>query len=463
MEKVLKARENLLATEKTGKLIIKFAIPAVLSMLVDAIYNIADQIFIGHGVGYIGIAATTVAVPLVTIVLAISTMLGIGGSVFTSMRMGENKSGDAEKMLGTVFTLSAAIGIVLSVTCFVFIEPIVYLLGATDVSLPYVLDYMRIIVIGIPFSILAVTMSSMVRAVGNPIFVMIVFVIGSVIDLVSNPIYIFVLGWGVKGAAISTVTSQILTSLVFTLYFCKKGTIRLRLENILPSASMFGQMLMFGIPACVIQIGEAVSQIVLNNALIKQGVGNVGSAVALSTVGIVLRVGSIIISICVGIAIGIQPVLGFNKGAGLVKRVKEIYKRAVLLGTAVSVIGWLCCELFPAQILGIFGMNEPEYVSFGIKSMRISLSGFFTVGFQIITANYFLAVGKPLQSLILSILRPVLLTLPFVWVFSQIWGLDGILYAVAAACLIAPIITAVFITWDFRRNNSSNIPTLAKE
>lgn len=302
---------------------------------------------------------------------------------------------------------------------------------------------------------LAVTLSSMARSDGSPVFVMGCFLTGSIIDLISNPIYIFVLGWGVKGAALSTVISQILTALVLTFYFLKKGKLRLKIKNILPVSTMLSKIVAFGVPACAIQIGETLVQIILNNSLRTYGANSVGSELAQSTIGIILRVGSVMISVCVGIAIGIQPLLGFNKGAGLGDRVKQIYERAAMIGTVVSVIGWLLCVLFPAPILGIFGLNEPEYIEFAIRSLRICFLGMFTVGFQVITANFFLAIGQSIKSLVLSVLRPVLITIPLIWILPRIWGLDGILYANAAAGFITPAIMAVFIVREFRKNEGA--------
>lgn len=443
-------KNNPMATEKISRLMITFAVPAVLSMLVDAVYNIADQIFIGHGVGYLGITATTVAVPFITIMLAVSTMLGIGSSVYISMKMGKNENDDAERMLGTAFILAVIAGTLLMITGLVFLRPIAYAFGATEASLPYVLDYTSIILIGAPFSMIAVTLSSIARSDGSPVYVMICFLSCSILDLIANGVYIFGFGWGVKGAAISTVTSQILNALLMILYFRNKGKLRLRIRNLLPAPPMCRLIASFGIPACTIQIAEALFQVVMNNSLRTYGTNVISSDIALGTIGIVIKVSSILISVCVGIAIGIQPLLGYNKGAGLNGRVRELYRRAVLTATAVAVTGWLICELFPAPILGIFGLNDPAYLSFAVRSMRIFMLAMFSVGFQVITANYFLAVGQPLKSLVLVILRPVLLMIPLLCILPQIWGLDGILYASAAAGLIAPLIMTVVIKNEFK-------------
>lgn len=452
MEETIKMQENNpLATAPISKLLMQFAIPSVLSMLVDALYNMVDQIFVGQGVGYLGIAATTVTFPFVTIVLSIATLLGIGGSVYTSMSMGAGKNKEAEKTLGTVFTLAAAIGILFTVLCLVFLKPMAYTFGATEASLPYVLDYASIILLGAPFSMVAISLSSMARADGNPILAMGCFLAGAILNLILDPIYIFILGWGVKGAAIATVTSQILSAVILVIYFLKKGRIRLKLRNLCPAPPICGQVMMLGLSACMIQVAATVLQIELNKALVRCGTQSISSETALSAVGIVLRISSVVVSICVGIAIGMQPIIGFNKGAGLNQRVKETFQKAVGIATVVSVIGWLACELFPAGILQLFGMNEPAYLEFAVRCMRIFLFGMFAAGFQVVSSQYYLATGQALKAMLLSVLRPLLLMIPLIHIFSRIWALDGILYASPTADILTTLIAAGLVWLDMRK------------
>lgn len=452
MDKTTKtAGGNPLASEPVSRLLVKFAVPSVLSMLVDALYNIVDQIFIGRGVGYLGIAATTVTFPFVTIILSIATLLGIGGSVYTSMNLGAGKGEEAEKTLGAVLTLSVITGILFTAVCLVFLEPLAMAFGATkgvQGSLPYVLDYAPIILLGAPFSMAAIALSSMARADGSPILAMGCFLVGAVINLILDPIYIFVLGWGVKGAAIATVTSQILSAVILLAYFLKKGHMRLKRKNLRPTLPVCGQIIVFGLPACMIQVAATLLQIELNKAVVRCGTSSVGSEAALSNFGIVLRISSVVVSICVGISLGMQPIIGFNKGAGLERRVKETYKKAVGAATIVSVIGWLGCELFPAGILQMFGMDEPAYMEFGIRCMRIFLFGMVVAGFQVVSSQYYLATGQAVKAMLLSILRPLLLMIPLIHLFSGIWGLDGILYAGPTADFLTSFLVAGLIAYD---------------
>lgn len=447
-EKMIAKGQNPLATEPVGRLLIRFAVPSVLSMLVDALYNMVDQIFIGRGVGYLGIAATTVTFPLVTVILAVATLLGIGGSVHTSISMGAGKKEQAEKTLGAVFTLALAAGVLFSAACLLFLKPAAFALGATEATLPYVLDYTPIILLGAPFSIAGVALSSMARADGSPVLAMGCFLTGAVLNLILDPIYIFVLGWGVRGAAIATVTSQIVSAGILTVYFWKRGRIRFQRRNLRPSFSLCGRIAMLGLPACMIQIAATLLQIALNQAIVRQGAQDIGSEAALSAVGIVLRISSVVVSVCVGIALGMQPIIGFNKGAGLDCRVRDTFQKAMLAASAVSVLGWLGCEAFPAGILQLFGMDEPAYLAFGVRCMRIFLFGMFAAGFQVVSAQYYLATGQAVKAMALSILRPLLLMIPLIQIFSHVWGLQGILYASPTADLLTTAIVLLLLRQD---------------
>jgi putative MATE family efflux protein len=425
MEEVRNAEgQNPLAAAPIIGLLLKFAVPSVLSMLVDALYNAADQIFIGQGVGYLGIAAATVTFPFVTIILSAATLLGIGGSVYTSMSMGAGKNEEAEKTLGAVFALSAAAGILFTVVCLIFLRPLALAFGATEGaqgSLPYVLDYASIILLGAPFSMAAIALSSIARAEGSPAVAMGCFLAGAILNLILDPVYIFVLGWGVRGAAIATVTAQILSAVILLVYFLKKGRIRLKGKNLCPAPSGCGQVVMLGLPACMIQGAAAILQIELNKTVVRFGTAAVSGEAALGTIGVVLKISSVVVSVSVGIGVGVQPILGFNRSAGLERRVKETVQKSVCAATVVSVVGWLGCAVFPAEILGLFGMHDPAYLEFGIRCMRIFLLAWL---WRLPGRNLPVLSGdrQAVKAMALSILRPLLLMVPLIHVFSSIWG-----------------------------------------
>lgn len=371
-QKKAKQGENPLGYRPIGKLLMQFALPAIVSMLVNSVYNIVDQIFIGQGIGYLGNAATTIAFPIVTIILALSTLLGAGGSAYAAIKLGEKREEEAEKTLGTVFVLTLIASAAVMLLGFVFLDPMLKVFGATANTLEYARQYTSIILIGTPFSMLSVVLSNMARTDGNPSLSMYAILVGAVLNTILDPIYIFILHWGVRGAAVATITSQIISTVVLVLYFAKKGkNMRLHKGSIRLSAEICEKALPLGISSGITQVASTILQVVMNNSLVYYGNQTAaGGDVALSAMGIVNKISMILVSICIGIGIGSQPILGFNKGAGQLKRVRKTYLWAVSAATVVSVIGWLSCQIFPGPILSMFGTQDVEFTKFAIKIGR---------------------------------------------------------------------------------------------
>ncbi|WP_394924727.1 MATE family efflux transporter [uncultured Robinsoniella sp.] len=456
MEQTLQRKENPLGYMPIGKLLGKFALPAVISMLVNALYNIVDQIFIGQGVGYLGNAATTIAFPVVTIILAAATLLGAGGSAFAAIKLGEKKEEKAEQALGNVFILLAGIGILVAVLGLIFLDPLLKVFGATENTMTYAREYTAIILIGAPFNMLGIGLSNMARTDGNPSLSMYSIVIGAVLNTILDPIYIFVFHWGVTGAAIATITSQILSAVVLFIYFVRRSNMRIRISNFKLSGYICRNMFVLGISSGITQIAATILQVVLNNSLIYYGdQTSVGGDAALSAMGIVSKVAMILVSICIGIGIGSQPILGFNKGANKPKRIRKTYICAIGAATAVSVVGWLACQLFPNQILMLFGTSDANFTNFAVKCTRIYMLGIFTAGFQVVSTSYFQSTGQPMKASVLSMLRQLILLIPFVLIMPLFFGLDGILIAGPMADIISALIVAVFSVHELKKLSKS--------
>lgn len=444
--------KNPLGYQPIGRLLMKFAIPSVISMLVNAVYNIVDQIFIGQGVGYLGNAATTVAFPIVTIILAVGTMLGAGGSAYAAIKLGEKKEDEAENTLGNVFIMLVVIGIILTVIGLVFLDPILTIFGATPKNMGYARDYASIILLGTVFNLLGIGLSNMARTDGSPNTAMISMVTGALLNCVLDPIYIFVFHWGVKGAAVATITSQIIATIILMYYFLKKGNMRLRFDHMKPNGVIISAAFSLGISSCITQLSSTILQIVLNNSLVYYGdQTSVTGDVALSAMGIVMKVSMIIISICIGIGIGAQPILGFNKGANQPKRIKKTYRIASNIATGVTALGWAMFMLIPHVILMLFGSADENFTQFAIKAMRIYDLGVFTAGFQITSTSYFQATGQPMKASILSSLRQLLLLIPLILVLPLSFGLDGILYAGPVADISSAVIVFFFIHHEMKK------------
>lgn len=455
MEAVKIRTKNPLGYQPIGHLLMRFAIPSVVSMLVNALYNIVDQIFIGTGVGYLGNAATTVSFPLQTIILALGTMIGAGASAYAAIKLGEKREQEAEHTLGNAFFMLVLAGIIIMVVGLVFLEPILYLFGATAKNFAYSQDYASIILLGTVFNLLGIGLSNMARTDGSPNIAMLSMIAGAVLNTILDPIYIFVFHWGVKGAAIATITSQIIGAVILVYYFLKKSTMRLHISQMKIKKTIFVSILSLGFSSCITQTAATIMQVVMNNSLVYYGdLTSTTGDVALSAMGIVLKISMIITSICIGVGIGAQPILGFNKGARQPKRIKETYKKASSIAVLTSIIGWGVCIAIPGVILSLFGSSDPVFSTFAQRAMRIYMLGIFTAGFQITATSYFQATGQPLKASVLSMMRQLILLIPLILILPLFFGLDGILFAGPIADISSGIVVFVFISKEMKKLNA---------
>lgn len=454
-QNIMTHEANPLGYKPVGKLLAQFAMPAIISMLVNSIYNIVDQIFIGQGVGYLGNAATTIAFPVITIVLALSTLLGAGGSAYAAIKLGEKKEEEAEKTLGTVFVLTILSSIIVMVAGFLFLDPMVKLFGATENTMEYARQYTAVMLVGTPFNMISVVLSNMARTDGSPALSMYAIMVGAVINTILNPIYIFVFHWGVGGSAFATITSQFISAAILTSYFLRRGKhMKFCRSYMKIDWAIFRSAFSLGMSSGITQIASTILQVVLNNSLIYYGNhSEVGGDVALSAMGIVNKIAMTLVSICVGVGIGSQPILGFNMGAGQPKRVRRTFLLAVFVSTMISFVGWLGCQVFPGPILSLFGTQDVEFSMFATRCLKVYMLGIFTAGFSVVVTSYFQSTGQPLKASILSMLRQLLLLIPLVLILPLFFGLDGILYAGPIADMSAAIIVSQFVILEMKKLN----------
>ena len=447
-------KENPLGTEPVGKLLLAFSVPSIIACLVNSVYNIVDQIFIGQGVGYLGNAATTVSFPMMTIVMAFATLAGSGGGAYAAIKLGEKDVREANLTLNNLFSMSLIIGILISALGLLFLDPLLRMFGATETVMPYARDYTSIILMGVPFSVLGITMSNMARTDGNPRLSMYGILIGATLNTILDPLYIFVFHWGVKGAAIATITSQILSAGILCHYFWRRGNMRFqfRLMKLVPRVCV--KSLTLGASSGIAQLVACVMQVVMNNSLVYYGnQSDVTGDVALSAMGIVMKIVMILGSVCIGIGVGSQPILGFNYGAGKYKRIRDTYFKAIIYATVSISVGWLVCQTMPHLILRLFGSGNAQFTRFAVKCMRIYLGGLFCAGFQIVSTNYFQATGQPLKASLLSMLRQLIILIPLLLILPLFFGLDGILYAGPVADIGSAVIVACFIIPSMKKLN----------
>ncbi|MDO4274623.1 MAG: MATE family efflux transporter [Eubacteriales bacterium] len=447
-------KKNPLGTEPIGKLLLSFSVPSIISCLVNSVYNIVDQIFIGQGVGYVGNAATTVSFPMMTIVMAFATLAGSGGGAYAAIKLGEKDDQEANLTLNNLFTMSLIMGMIISVVGLIFLEPLLRMFGATDTVMPYAKDYTSIVLIGVPFSVLGITMSNMARTDGNPRLSMYGILIGAALNTVLDPLYIFVFHWGVKGAAIATITSQILSAGILCRYFQKRGNMRFRLKLMKLVPRVCKKSLTLGASSGISQLVACAMQVVMNNSLVYYGnQSEVTGDVALSAMGIVMKIVMILGSFCIGIGVGSQPILGFNYGAQNYKRIRATYFKAITYATVSISVGWLICQTMPHVILRLFGSGNAQFTQFAVKCMRIYLGGLFCAGFQIVSTNYFQATGQPFKASILSMMRQLILLIPLLLILPLFFGLDGILYAGPVADIGSAVIVACFVVPSIKKLN----------
>lgn len=444
--------KNPLGYKSIPSLLKGFAVPSIIAMLVSSLYNIVDQIFIGQGVGYRGNAATNVAYPLTTICLAIALLIGIGSASRFSLYLGAGEKEKAKKVIGNGICMMIVFSIIYTILAEIFMTPLLKTFGATPDILPYAQTYSRIVAAGMPFLIITNGMSNLARADGSPKYSMTCMLIGAVINTILDPVFIFVFNLGVAGAAWATIIGQFFSFLFAVLYIRKFKNISLSAGDIRLSPDECIQTASLGMTSSLNQIAITFVQIVLNNSLTYYGALSVyGKEIPLAACGIVMKTNAILLAVIIGISQGSQPIIGFNYGAGQYDRVRKTYKLAIMANLIVSAVGFILFQFFPYQIISLFGTGEPAYFEFSVRFMRIFLFMVIINGVQLLSSNFFAAIGKPVKGLILSMTRQVLFLIPLVLILPRFFGLDGILFAGPAADSIAFIITVILIGIEMKK------------
>ena len=436
-------KENILGREKIGKLLAKFAIPGIISMVVNSLYNIVDQIFIGQGVGYLGNGATTVIFPMITFAMAFSLLFGDGSATFLSLKLGEKKEDEAARGTGA--------GIIITILYLIFLEPLCKLFGASEAILPYAKDYGRIITYGLPFCAVCAGGASIIRADGNPKFNMIGLFAGTIINVVLDPIFIFVFHWGVKGAAFATILGQFANAVLNIYYFSKKmRNVSLNRFVFRKSISYIPRVSKLGISSFITQMALVVAMATRNNVLVTYGAkSKYGSDIPVTTLGITMKTFTIIMSIVLGLSAGAQPIFGYNYGSGKYDRVKKTFKLVAVLSTIICTVAFFLAQFKPLAIISIFGSESDLYNEFAMKCMRIYLMLIPTVGIQIMSGIFFQALGYPVQASILSLSKQIIFQLPVTILLPVFMGVEGVLWAGPVSDVLAftTMIVMFLIYW----------------
>lgn len=449
MEHAVPQTQSPFATEPIGRLIVKFAVPSVIVLLVNSLYNIVDQIFIGWGVGYLGNGATNIVFPITIIALALSMMIGNGGAAYLSLKMGEGEVETAKKGVGNAVTLVTIVSILLAVIFLVWIDPILTLFGATDVLRPFALEYGFIIGAGLPFMMISAAINSMIRADGSPKYAMLSMVIGAIINVILDPVFIFVFQMGVKGAAIATIIGQVASFVVSVLYMPHFKSVQLNKSSFAPCAKVSVNIVIFGLSSFITQFAITIVMALTNNLLAKYGAQSVyGAEIPLTATGIVMKVNQIMIAILLGIATGTQPIIGYNYGAKSYHRVKKALEISLIASEIVSVAAFLIFQFAPMSVVSLFGSEEGLYNEFAVKAFRIFLMLCPLTGFQTIAAVYLQAVGKPVKSAILSLARQIIFFVPTALILPIFLGVEGVLWTGPVADGLAFLLSLAFLLYE---------------
>lgn len=449
MENAVSEKQSPFATEPIGRLIVRFAVPSVIALLVNSLYNIVDQIFIGWGVGYLGNGATNIVFPITIVALALSMMIGNGGAAYLSLKLGEGKKEEARTGVGNAVSLVCVVSVVLAVVFLLWIDPILTLFGATDVLRPYALQYGFIIGIGLPFMMISAAINSMIRADGSPKYAMLSMVIGAIINVILDPVLIFIFHMGVQGAAVATVVGQVASFVVSVVYMPRFKTVQLHKNAFLLRAKTCGNIVVFGLSSFITQFAITIVMALTNNLLALYGAASVyGAEIPLTATGIVMKVNQIMIAILLGIATGAQPIIGFNYGARNYKRVKQALEIALIASEVVSVIAFLIFQFAPMSVVSLFGSEEGLYNEFAVMAFRIFLLLCPFTGFQTVTAVYLQAVGKPVKSAILSLARQIIFFVPAALILPVFMGVEGVLWTGPVADGLAFILSLAFLAYE---------------
>jgi putative MATE family efflux protein len=435
-----------LGTSSIPALLWKFSLPSVVGMLVSALYGVVDRIFIGQGVGPLGIAGVTVAFPLMMVQIAFATLIGLGATTLISINLGRRDRETAELVLGNGFVLIIAVALSVSALGLAFLDPLLRVFGASEAVLPYARDYTAVILAGTIFQVLALGVNNFIRGEGNPRVAMVSMLIGAVLNAIFCPIFLFVFHMGMRGAAIATISAQAISALwVLVHYLSGRSVLKLRLQNMAPRRDIALRILAIGSAPFAVNLANSLMNGIMNNQLARYG-----GDLAVSSMGVVFSIISLFVMISFGINGGVQPIIGYNYGAESHHRVREAAIFAIGAVTAIFALGYAVVELFPRALVLPFAGASAELAQMSAVALSRVLLCMPLIGFQIVASGYFQAVGKPKHSMLLSLSRQVLFLIPLLYIMPALAGLRGLWFAPALADLLASAVTAFFFAREMR-------------
>ena len=445
--------------EPVGRLLLRFSLPAITGMVVNALYNIVDRIYVGRGISEFALGGISLVMPITTISFAFSMLFGIGAANMISMRLGQNRRDEAENALNHCLALLFSAGLFLMIAGIIFLEPLLSILGAQEGSeaLNFSRPYMRITFFGTPFMMIGFGMTHCTRAQGFPGITMITMLMGAVLNIILDPIFIFVLKMGVEGVAWATVISQTVSALWILIFLLRgKGILRFRLKSFKPSAKIIGQIMAFGSAQFLLNFIMSGVQLLTNASMGWYGAASLGvengGDIALSAMNIIGSINMLILMPVFGINQGAQPILGYNYGAQQYRRVLKTYILAVGVSTIICVTGFTICELFTKEMVQLFAPSGSHVlINFTAWAMRVFVICMPLNGFQIVSSNFFIVTGRPKTSIFLTMLRQLIALVPCLLIFGRLWGVQGIVVSMPVADGFSFFLTGFLIFFELRK------------
>lgn len=435
-----------LGTENIGKLLMQYAVPAIIAMTASSLYNMVDSIFIGHGVGTMAISGLALTFPLMNLAAAFGSLVGVGAATLISVKLGQKDYDTAQRVLGNVFVLNILLGVAFTVIVMAFLDPILYFFGGSDETVGYARDYMYIILLGNTITHLYLGLNAVLRSSGHPQKAMYATIATVIINTILDPVFIYGFGWGIRGAAIATIVAQII-SLMWQLWIFSskeellhfhRGIFRLKRKIVFDSLAIGMSPFLMNMAACFIVI------------LINQGLKKYGGDLAIGAFGIVNRLVFIIVMIVMGLNQGMQPIAGYNFGAKQYERVTKTLKLTIIYATGVTTFGFIIGMLFSDTVVGIF-TSDAELIELSAKGLRIVVMFFPIIGFQMVTANFFQSIGMASKAIFLSLTRQMVVLPPCLLILPRFFGAAGVWYSMPISDLLASLIAGTMLVWQFRK------------
>ncbi|CEN81881.1 MAG: MATE family efflux transporter [Paeniclostridium sordellii] len=445
--------EQILGTQSIPKLLLKYSVPAIIGMMVNALYNVVDRIFIGNipGAGPLAITGVGICLPIMTIILAFSMLVGIGATTNISIKLGQGKRDEAEKIIGNSITLAIVIGFIITILGILFCEPILRVFGASDSTLPYAKDFIYIILGGTIFSMLGYTLNTTIRGDGNPKLSAIIMIVGCLTNIILDAVLIFVFHLGIKGAAIATVIAQLVTAVWGLSYYVKgKSNLKFKKSSLRLDKNLVKPVFAIGSAPFAMQLATSLVQVISNNAL-----KTYGGDLAIGAMATVSSIALMISMPIFGLNQGAQPIIGFNFGAAKYDRANKAFKLSAIVAVIIMTTGWLLIQTVPQLIVGMFN-RDPKLMEMSVTGARIYLLMLPIIGISITGSNYIQSIGKAKTAIILSLLRQVIILIPMILLLPKFLGLDGVWYAQPVSDFLATVITIIILYREFKSQQKVN-------